>query len=216
MDYVYGFPTIHSHCPESGPLATQQPSVTPAGHEPWAKPVGVTGLEHKEFYQNSIISCAKQKEYGICWILMDLQLHDISCFNHSSTDILAKQKWFPRSSRWPASQSLPTLGSSPQSYRRSVCQMFLGAASSLKSKKPSFINFHTWSRHSTSHPSFWRQLLPKIMITLAANACEASLHGGWQVLKKRIEHRQETGGYQNRTNRSRTICDPCDFVTTGF
>jgi hypothetical protein len=108
------------------------------------------------------------------------------------------------------------LGSSPQSYRRSVCQMFLGAASSLKSKKPSFINFHTWSRHSTSHPSFWRQLLPKIMITLAANACEASLHGGWQVLKKRIEHRQETGGYQNRTNRSRTICDPCDFVTTGF
>ena len=130
MAFQLFIPTVRrvAHWQRSNPLWP------PAGHEPWAKPLGV-GLEHKEFYQNSIISCAKQKECGICWILMDLQLDDISCFNHSSTDILDKQKWFPRSSRWPASQSLPTLGSSPQSYRRSVCQMFLGAASSLKSKK---------------------------------------------------------------------------------
>ena len=89
-------------------------------------------------------------------------------------------------SRW-ASQSLPTLGSSPLSHhnhiediRRSVCQMFLGAPSSPKSKKGrSSILKHDFGipRQRTSmllgiscHKA-WPPWLPP-------SACEASLHGG--------------------------------------
>lgn len=131
MDSAYGFPTIHSHCPDSGPLTTQQPSVTPSWPRARSQSCGsqwagtqriLSKFNHFMCQTERIWNLLDFDGFTVTWYFM------FQSFQHRH---LGQAKMVPKL----VGEPIPTNFGKLTTIISKICQMFLGAASSLKSKK---------------------------------------------------------------------------------